>query len=972
MISRQITQQKKIFSIALFSKEVSEVLVVSESKVRGSKNFIDEKSMLEEFRKMIVELDPDIITGWNVVDFDLNVLERAFRKNNIEFNIGRDDVRSRIRTFKSFFKDSVANISGRIVLDGISLMKMSFISFEDYKLQTAAHHILGEEKSETFENVNKGEEIERFFIEDKERLVKYNLLDAKLVYDILDRKKLIDLCIQRTILTGMQLDRVGASIASLDNLYLSEAKKNKIVCNNSDYNERNERIKGGFVQNSFPGIYDFINVLDFKSLYPSIIRTFNIDPVAFASAGKDYIEAPNGARFSKEEGLLPLIIQRLWEQRDKAKKKNNLEESYAIKITMNCFSSDSQILTNEGVKNIKNVKNGDLVYTFNPKNDNIELMPVTKTVQYDYDGDLIAINTSHVDFLVTPNHRFLIHDGQNYEWREASDLAKNLIKGWLPKIKKIRGKQNKWFDLQKECSKMNITYKLKNKKLQKGPKHSSVPKKYKTKDWLEFLGWYISEGHIYVCKPKKYEDKQSWRGISHRITISQENGQYRQEIMNLFDRMNLKYSIGKKIITVTNQIISEILLNEIGQGSHIKRIPNWVFEYDYELLEYLFTSLMKGDGDSRWDRYSTASKGLAQDFLRLLFHIGLKGSIYSETLKGFKIYRVQVNKKRGIKPYLSKYRNFGKKKYKGKVYCVEVPPYHTIIAGRNNKLNICGQSFFGVLANPMCRFYSLDMANAITSYGRMIVKKTAEIVEEEGFKVIYGDTDSIFVESNAINEIDAQKNGKIVSKFVNQYWKEYVKKKNTGGNNYLELQFEKCFLRFLMPMLRGGSAGAKKRYAGIVNEDGKETIKFTGLEFVRRDWTELSKKFQLELLDRVFKKKEVADYVEKFVKSLEDGKFDDLLIYRRAIRKELKEYTRTTPPHVKAARKLREVRSNIIAYVMTEDGPEPVEIVKHKIDYGHYIEKQIKPIADSILVFYGKSFDDILKGSTQKNLFSFS
>ena len=83
------------------------------------------------------------------------------------------------------------------------------------------------------------------------------------------------------------------------------------------------------------------------------------------------------------------------------------------------------------------------------------------------------------------------------------------------------------------------------------------------------------------------------------------------------------------------------------------------------------------------------------------------------------------------------------------------------------------------------------------------------------------------------------------------------------------------------------------------------------------------------------------------------------------------EYTKTTPPHVKAARKMEHMESNLISYYMTVNGPEPEDEVKSTIDYEHYMDKQLRPIADSILMFYDLSFDDIDKGSSQKTLFGF-
>jgi len=174
-------------------------------------------------------------------------------------------------------------------------------------------------------------------------------------------------------------------------------------------------------------------------------------------------------------------------------------------------------------------------------------------------------------------------------------------------------------------------------------------------------------------------------------------------------------------------------------------------------------------------------------------------------------------------------------------------------------------------------------------------------------------------------------------------------------------------------MARHSEKGSKKRYAGFIeDEKGKTKMDFVGLEFVRKDWTDIAKQFQQELLDRIFKKQEVAEYVKNIVEEIKNGKHDKSLIYRKSIRKGVAEYTKTTPPHVKAARLLgKELDGTLIEYVMTTAGPEPIQKQKHKIDYEHYIEKQIKPLADSVLGFYGQSFDDILAGSSQQTLFGF-
>ena len=86
--------------------------------------------------------------------------------------------------------------------------------------------------------------------------------------------------------------------------------------------------------------------------------------------------------------------------------------------------------------------------------------------------------------------------------------------------------------------------------------------------------------------------------------------------------------------------------------------------------------------------------------------------------------------------------------------------------------------------------------------------------------------------------------------------------------------------------------------------------------------------------------------------------------------KSLDKYTKTTPPHVKAARQLDNLESNEIEYFITEKGPEPIQKLKHKLDFEHYIKKQLAPIADTILFFFNKKFEDVLKESKQTRLFA--
>lgn len=139
------------------------------------------------------------------------------------------------------------------------------------------------------------------------------------------------------------------------------------------------------------------------------------------------------------------------------------------------------------------------------------------------------------------------------------------------------------------------------------------------------------------------------------------------------------------------------------------------------------------------------------------------------------------------------------------------------------------------------------------------------------------------------------------------------------------------------------------------------------MEFVRSDWTKLAKEFQIELYKKVFHQDEVEEWIREVIRELKSGKFDDKLIYKKRLRKEIEDYTKNIPPHVRAAKYLNEP-ADIIYYVITQRGPIPIELKHNDFDYDHYIEKQLKPIADSVLSLLGKNFDDIA-GSSQLSFF---
>ncbi len=595
-----------LYSIAVHlsgKTEDKKVFIVSEKKA-GLPDYVepfkDEKELLNNFIKWFKDTDPDVIIGWHVIGFDLMFLERKCNELMIPFDIARNNGRVTLRARKP--RGYFAYLSGRVIIDGPVALRSSFYTFEDYRLETVAQELLAEGKTITPDQ-DKVEEIERLFKEDKSALAEYNLKDAMLVTDIFNKAGLIKLSIRRSQLSGLLMDELGMMTLAFDHFFLPKLHRAGYVAPNVKDLDTSEHAAGGYVMDPVPGIYDDIVVLDFKSLYPSIIQTFKIDPLSNLLSNIDTIETLNGFKFSSTQHFLPEFIDHLIEQRNIARKESDKPLAQAIKILMN--------------------------------------------------------------------------------------------------------------------------------------------------------------------------------------------------------------------------------------------------------------------------------------------------------------------------------------------------------------------SFYGVMGSFGCRFYHPNLPAAITGTGHRLLLGSKEYLAKKDYDVIYGDTDSLFIKLKEGEGEHAAKNGNRIANDLNKYWSEKISSEY-GLKSYLEIEFEKYYRKFILTPARGSEAGAKKRYAGLVADGNIENLEFVGMEFVRSDWTQLAKEFQVELYNKVFNDEEIHEWLRDFVKNVKSGEYDDKLVYRKRLRKDVEEYTKNIPQHVKAARLLPEAGGTVY-YVITKRGPIPVELKHTDIDYDHYIEKQLKPVADSVLILLGESFDSIVQ-----------
>jgi DNA polymerase II len=284
-------------------------------------------------------------------------------------------------------------------------------------------------------------------------------------------------------------------------------------------------------------------------------------------------------------------------------------------------------------------------------------------------------------------------------------------------------------------------------------------------------------------------------------------------------------------------------------------------------------------------------------------------------------------------------------------------------------IKILMNSFYGVLGTPACRFFNPALANAITGTGREMLLWSKRWFEAAGFRVLYGDTDSLFVRSGSDDAALAYERARELTAGLNADLARDIEQR-WGVRSRLELQFEKLYLKLFLPTARHSTRGASKRYAGLRQGSTADSVEFVGMEVVRRDWTALAKQVQRELYQRLFTDQPVDVYLADVVQRVRGGQLDDALVYRKNLRKDAEEYTATTPPHVVAARKSTQAPGRLISYVITTAGPEPVDNVEHPLDREHYVVKQIRPVAEPVLATLGLEFERVVGDSRQFDMYS--
>lgn len=288
---------------------------------------------------------------------------------------------------------------------------------------------------------------------------------------------------------------------------------------------------------------------------------------------------------------------------------------------------------------------------------------------------------------------------------------------------------------------------------------------------------------------------------------------------------------------------------------------------------------------------------------------------------------------------------------------------YSSLYSRQQAQKILANSFYGYLGYSGARWYSREAAEATTYLGRKYIQDTIETAEEMGFEMVYGDTDSVMLRKDSIEEsMDG-----------------FLEEVNSQLPKFMELEFEGLFKRGFFTSKDSGE-GAKKKYALI---DEKANLKITGFEQVRRDWSPIAKKTQKKVLRKVLEDRidEAAEEVKTTIEALNSGNVDveDLKIYT-TLTKPPEEYG-STAPHVEAVKKAEKRGDSIEAettvdYVITRGGKsisDKAELTKYAENYDaeYYIENQVIPVALRVLKVFGYTKDELKGKGRQSGLGQF-
>lgn len=386
-----------------------------------------------------------------------------------------------------------------------------------------------------------------------------------------------------------------------------------------------------------------------------------------------------------------------------------------ISVGHACYDDQTKVLTNDGLKFFKDIKITDKIATLKDDQE-LEYQHPTKMFQYAYSGNLIHFQGRTIDLMVTPNHNIYYRNRykrKSFELETAETVLQNNA------FASIQFKRNCTWNCSVPCASFTIpaqtehriayeAFMLYDKPMTEFVKEYDVayktvcrwkhnlfkPGVFKSQftfafdDWLEFMGWYLSEGSSFA------------NHCQGTVTIAEKSGRHHREITDLLKRMKINSCItSEKAIQFAHKELA-LYLKQFGTAKK-KYIPGKIKDLPPDKLKIILDSLMKGDGhfeNGRYRHYKTVSWQLANDVFEIALKCGYGVTIQQEMTRphkfGNRIIKRGIAYKIGfshtkLTPRLAKEPEIVP--YKGEIYCLEVPN-HVIFVERKGKTCWSGNS----------------------------------------------------------------------------------------------------------------------------------------------------------------------------------------------------------------------------------------------------------------------------------------
>jgi DNA polymerase elongation subunit (family B) len=300
----------------------------------------DETKLLSCFLKWWQENTPDVITGWNVQLFDMPYICR--RMDRI---LGEDHTKllspwkliSSREIFIKGRKQIAYDIPGIATLDYLELYKkFTYTNQESYRLDHIASVELDAKKLDHSEF----DTFKEFYTKDWDKFVKYNIHDVRLVDQLDDKMKLLELAFTMAYDAKVNYEDVYSQVRMWDNIIFIYLAKMGIVIPPKKDSTKDAKYAGAYVKEPVPGMYDWIVNFDLNSLYPHLIMQYNLSPETLlprrSSVNVDMLLdkafdtsdlvgetlCANGTHYTtKQQGFLPKLMEKIYEDRTIYKKK---------------------------------------------------------------------------------------------------------------------------------------------------------------------------------------------------------------------------------------------------------------------------------------------------------------------------------------------------------------------------------------------------------------------------------------------------------------------------------------------------------------------------------------------------------------------------------------------------------------------------------------------------------------------------